>query len=618
LKINVSARNCHARTAAKIDALPYFQPIEKDKARQISRSFCAFAAGGGIRRPFQPNLFSLKFFPMRILILFSFLVFNLGVLRADNRVSPNISEVTVYRSGAKISSTANVRVAAGKSEIVFENLSPYFNPNSLQVKIKGAATLVSAVFQMRTPGPAPENPRAPVLRDSLVWLGDEFARIRDEREVLDSERALMETKMQQIGTTNGGTNPTIILTVAELRELSTFYRQRLSEIKERMLQLVIKERKTNELYQKIQQNLQKIQPNVANQTGEIVLKIESASAQPIDITCTYLVTQASWSPLYDLRSEGIGKPLRLVYKANVRNFSGFDWKAVKLHLSTANPLANNDRPILAPVFVDFRVLYAYQQMDDRMKKDVATYNMAQAPAAARDMARSGAAESASLEEVVVFEPETPIEERGNDFVTNFDLAKPQDILADGQENVVTVDEQDVPADYEYHAVPKIEPAVFLLAKITDYGKYNLLPGTANIFYQDTYIGQTTVNPQTVADTLLLSLGRDEQITVKRVQPKDFTERRKIFSNTVKETYSYEIAVKNNKSVPIKVEILDQVPVSKQKDIIVELEEKDGATFNEDFGKLKWELEIPANQSKRVRFTYSMKYPKDKNVGIVRQ
>jgi uncharacterized protein (TIGR02231 family) len=406
--------------------------------------------------------------------------------------------------------------------------------------------------------------------------------------------------------------------VAELRELSAFYRQRLAEIKERMLQLVIKERKTNELYQKIQQNLQKIQPNVANQTGEIVLKIESASAQAIDITCTYLVTQASWSPLYDLRSEGIGKPLRLVYKANVRNFSGFDWKAVKLHLSTANPLVNNDRPILNPVFVDFRVLYAYQQMDDRMKKDVATYNLAQAPAAARDMARSGAAEGASLEEVVVFAPEAPAEERGNDFVTNFDLAKPQDILADGQDNVVTVDEQDVPADYEYHAVPKVEPAVFLLAKITDYGKYNLLPGTANIFYQDTYIGQTSVNPQTVADTLLLSLGRDEQITVKRVQPKDFTERRKIFSNTVKETYSYEITVKNNKSVPIKVEILDQVPVSKQKDIVVELEEKDGATFNEDFGKLKWELEIPANQNKRVRFTYSMKYPKDKNVGVVRQ
>ena len=160
--------------------------------------------------------------------------------------------------------------------------------------------------------------------------------------------------------------------------------------------------------------------------------------------------------------------------------------------------------------------------------------------------------------------------------------------------------------------------MFLLAKITDYGRYNLLPGVANIFYQDTYVGQTTVNPQTVADTLLLSLGRDEQITIKRVQPKDLTEKRKVFSSTIKETYTYEIALKNNKSIPIKVEILDQIPVSKQKDIVVELEEHEGSTYNSEFGKLKWEVDIPANQSKRVRFTYSVKYPKDKVVGTFRQ
>ena len=87
---------------------------------------------------------------------------------------------------------------------------------------------------------------------------------------------------------------------------------------------------------------------------------------------------------------------------------------------------------------------------------------------------------------------------------------------------------------------------------------------------------------------------------------------------MKETYSFEIAVKNNKSIPLKIEILDQIPVSKQKDITVELEDKDGAIYNEDYGKLKWELEIPANQSKRLRFTYSVKYPKDKAVGTFRQ
>lgn len=542
------------------------------------------------------------------LVLFS----SFGVL-AENRVTPVISEVTVYRSGAKVSSTATVRVPAGQSEVVFENLSPYFNANSLQVRIAGSSTLISAIFQMKTPGPGPESPRAPVLRDSLVLLGDDLTRIRDERDVLNSENSLISNKMNQIGTLLPGASTTITLSVTELRELSTFYRQRLMEIKDRLLQLSIKERKINELYRKIQETLTRLQPNAANQTGEIILKIDAATAQSLEITCTYLISQAGWTPLYDLRSEGLDKALRLTYKANVRNQSGFDWKDVKLHLSTANPLVNNNRPVLNPVFVDFRPLYVQQGLDKQLN-EVNTYNMAQVQT--RDLSRARSADEAELDDIV-FNPAPP-ETNQDDFITNFDLAKPQNILANGQDNVVTVDEQDIPAEYEYHAVPKLDAAVFLLAKVADYGKYNLLPGTANIFYQDTYIGQTFLNPQTVADTMLISLGRDEQITIKRVQPKDLTERKKVFSSSIRETYMYEISVKNNKTIPIKLTILDQIPVSKQESIEVTLDEKDGAEYNKDFGKLKWELQIPANQSKRLRFSYSVKYPKDKPVQIGRQ
>lgn len=441
----------------------------------------------------------MRSFAFIALVLFS----SFGAL-AENRVIPVISEVTVYRSGAKVSSTATVRVPAGQSEVVFENLSPYFNANSLQVRIAGSSTLISAIFQMKTPGPGPESPRAPVLRDSLVLLGDDLTRIRDERDVLNSENSLNSNKMNQIGTVLPGASTTITLSVTELRELSTFYRQRLMEIKERLLQLTIKERKINELYRKIQETLTRLQPNVANQTGEIILKIDAAAAQSIEITCTYLITQAGWTPLYDLRSEGLDKALRLAYKANVRNQSGFDWKDVKLHLSTANPLVNNNRPVLNPVFIDFRPLYVQQGLDKQLN-EVNTYNMAQVQT--RDLSRARSEDEAALDEIV-FNPAPP-ETNQDDFITNFDLVKPQNILANGQDNVVTVDEQDIPAEYEYHAVPKLDAAVFLLAKVADYGKYNLLPGTANIFYQDTYIGQTFLNPQTVADTMLISLGRDE-------------------------------------------------------------------------------------------------------------
>jgi uncharacterized protein (TIGR02231 family) len=181
-----------------------------------------------------------------------------------------------------------------------------------------------------------------------------------------------------------------------------------------------------------------------------------------------------------------------------------------------------------------------------------------------------------------------------------------------------VEEKEMAAIYQYHAVPKVEPAVFLLAKIIDYGKYNLLPGTANIFFRETYVGQTTVNPNITSDTLLLSLGRDDQITIKRVQPKDFTERKKVLSNSIKEVYAFEITVKNNKTVPINIEFIDQVPISKQETIEVELLDKDGAEYVPTYGKLTWKLDIKPGQNKKVKFSYSMKYPKDKNVAILKQ
>ena len=89
-------------------------------------------------------------------------------------------------------------------------------------------------------------------------------------------------------------------------------------------------------------------------------------------------------------------------------------------------------------------------------------------------------------------------------------------------------------------------------------------------------------------------------------------------STIKETYMYEISIKNNKSTAVTVDLLDQIPVSKQKDIVVEVEDKCGSKYTADFGKLEWQVPVPAGQTKKIRFSYSVKYPKDKSVGTARQ
>lgn len=578
---------------------------------------------------FSPNIPDMRIQLVLLLSAFCNLV-------TANTVSPVVKEVTVYRSGAKLTSVAKVSVPAGRSEVVFENLSAYFNSQSLQVKLSGGATLNSAVFQMKYPGPAPELPRARVIRDSIVILNDAIVTLRDEADVYQKESALITKNADQVGTFPNG-QPNSKLTVTELRELAEYYSRRLLEIKKLLQRLTIDERRINQRIQTISQELQGLYPNTGNATGEIVMKIQSATAQSIEISCTYLVQNAHWAPLYDLRSSGLDQPLKLVYKGDVYNNTGFDWKDVKVTLSSATPLVNNNRPILNPIFVDYRPVAYYQERaksKDQLVAPEALANSYQLMDAARSASPSvdgggvtirGGRDNGSgffVDGVRVYGPgegpadggfEAPTEE----FLTTFEIAENQDIASDGKPNTLTVEEKDMAAVYQYHAVPKLDAAVFLLAKVPDYGKYNLLPGTANIFFKETFVGQTTVNPNVTSDTLLLSLGRDEQVTIKRVQPKDFTERKKILSNTVKETYAFEITVKNNKNVPINIEVLDQFPVSKQENIVVELLEKDGAQVSETYGKLIWKLDIKPGQNKKVMFSYSIKYPKDQTIGLMK-
>ncbi len=544
---------------------------------------------------------------MRITIILGLLLsLTQIIIAAPNHVTPTIKEVTIYRSSAKVTSVARVSIPAGKSEVFFDNLSPYFNAQSLQVKLSGGATLNAAVFQMKTPAPAPESPRIQKIRDSIVLLNDAISALNDEIDVYNKENVIIGHNATLIGTIpDGKTDPR--LSVSELRELADFYRTRMLNLKKLIQSDQIALRNLHARIEQFNEELQKLYPNTANRTGEIVLKVESYTAQTVEIACTYLVQNALWTPLYDLRSEGLDQPLKLVFKANVINNTGFDWKNVKVSLSSAMPLVNNNRPILYPVFVDFRISHFFKEEEVR-NTDVFRSNVFQMKEAAPNMA--GAEMADKPEEIIV-------DEAQEEFLTTFDIAKAQDIAADGQSNIITVEEKEMAAIYQYHAVPKVEPAVFLLAKIIDYGKYNLLPGTANIFFRETYVGQTTVNPNVTSDTLLLSLGRDDQITIKRVQPKDFTERKKILSNTIKENYAFEITVKNNKTVPVNIEFIDQIPISKQETIEVELLDKDGAEYAPTYGKLTWKLDIKPGQNKKVRFSYSMKYPKDKNVAILK-
>lgn len=76
-------------------------------------------------------------------------------------------------------------------------------------------------------------------------------------------------------------------------------------------------------------------------------------------------------------------------------------------------------------------------------------------------------------------------------------------------------------------------AYFYLARVTDLGNCNLLAGDATLFFDDMYIGKWSVNPNVSSDTLLISLGRDEKLNIKRVKLNDLCVTKKFSSRKKK-------------------------------------------------------------------------------------
>jgi len=198
--------------------------------------------------------------------------------------------------------------------------------------------------------------------------------------------------------------------------------------------------------------------------------------------------------------------------------------------------------------------------------------------------------------------------------TNFEIDLPYDIQSNGKIHSVTIKDQEIDCLLKNYAVPRVDKEAYLLAEVSDWQNLDLLPGDANIIMDNTYIGKSVIDPNTTADTLNLSLGKDKRLAIKRSLVKELSSL-KASGGSNKQTFTYEIIVKNNKLTDVNMLLKDQYPLSTIKEVEVKLEDKGESEVmvNEEVGVLTWKISLKPGESKKVRFTYSVKYPKDKKI-----
>lgn len=198
--------------------------------------------------------------------------------------------------------------------------------------------------------------------------------------------------------------------------------------------------------------------------------------------------------------------------------------------------------------------------------------------------------------------------------TKFVIKKPYSIASDGDITAIEINTFILAAKYEYLAAPIVNENVFLTTTFNDWEQYNLLPGEASIYFKGTYAGKTTIDPYTTKKEMTVSLGIDPNITVTRKQNKNFKSKSFTGSNRILDR-TYDLVVKNNKTIAIDLKLMDRIPISQNKDIKVDDIETNSAEYDSKKGLLTWKLNLSPQETKTESFSFQVKYPKYKRISI---
>ncbi|MFP9098890.1 DUF4139 domain-containing protein [Flavobacterium sp. RHBU_24] len=535
---------------------------------------------------------------MKTIMVLLLLVSSMAFAQKPVFTAAKVTEATVYYNAAELTQHATAILPAGTSEVVVKNVADYLNESTIQIGAPENVTVLSVQYTRDYMSEYEVDEGSPALkkvRDSITLVTKEIQRVSTQKLNEQKTIELLDKNQQVSGTQTG-------LSVAELMKLVDYYKLKRNELNTSYNALTEKEQKLNELLQKLNTRLTtNTQKEEKASQGKLVLQVMAEAVGTVPFTISYLTQGANWVPLYDLRADNTTGPMDMMYKAQVTQNTGVDWKKVKLTLSSGTPNQNNQAPQLSAWFL-------------QLQQPVAQVLQGKASGVSIRGVSSGYinTESAAMGDVAYKDKSisnyTTVNE--NQLNVSFDIDIPYDVASNGKAHSVSLKEIKLPATYRHYSVPRVEQEAFLMAEITDYSKYNLLPGDANIIFDGMYIGKTRINPNQTADTLSLSMGRDKKISIKREKIADKSGT-KFLSSFKEQTFTYETTIRNNKKESATITLKDQFPLSTDKDIEITMLKDDGAKINADTHIMAWEVKLSPGETKKIRISYTVRYPKDR-------
>jgi uncharacterized protein (TIGR02231 family) len=556
--------------------------------------------------------------PMRLAITAVSLALTAGsAFAAEVAATSRVDTVTVFPSGAEVSRLAKVKLENGSQTIVLNDLPADAIDGSIRVEGKATGRLeIGSVDTRRLLVPRTDPAVSETERRKIE---DDIEALRDQKSIAEAQ--LQSAEIQKSLITNLTQLPTRPAPAQgadkgeDWAQILTTIANGSADAHKAFLDAQVKVRALDRQITDLEKKLASIAPAQEERT-EVKIAVDAGEALEADLTIKYQVYNASWRPLYDARlttgDKATAPHLTLIRRADITQNTGDKWEDVTLFLSTTRPNAGASAPELQPMIVDFEVPppppppvaaapTAGYDGDVRMKRRMDDLAMA-APEAAM-------AEAAPIVEQAAKAVVAP-------FQAVFGVPGRVTVGNNGEAKRVQLTTESIEPSLTVKTTPKYDDKAYLYAKFNLPAGTPLLPGQVALFRDGTFTGNGALPILTPGEEHQLGFGIDDLVRVKYALIEEKRGETGLISTSKTDSRLYKVTVKNMHARAIPVTVNDQLPVSQNQDIKVELTSKLAPTeqnVEDKRGVLAWDMKLEPDQEQVIEFGYRVTWPNKKQV-----
>lgn len=547
----------------------------------------------------KPNKLTLSLITLSIISATSVFANEINSVEPTKPLNYDIklNQATIFLRGAELENNVTLNLPAGQSEIVLSNVANNIDPRSLSISIDNEDVIINTINVKKIP-------IAPSYPSNIAVLMEKQKDINKRIEVLNININVGDEQITLLKDQS-------FFGYGETQSLE-HSSQKFDFISQKMTSILNQQKMAREEIAELTEQLEELNrqleidmPIIAQEKTQIVLSLGSSKNLTSKMRISYITPDAGWSPAYDIRSQGMDKPILLTYKADVIQNTGLNWDKVKLVLTSTNPSLNITAPTLSPWYLSLynnTSKFKQSNMDMRMAMP--------APVLEEMSERESMAPRERLSKGVTRYVTT---NNNNGINLSHAIALPYTLKNSTEPNTLVINQKEVVADYRYLTTPKLVEEVYLQAEVKDWENLNLLNGRANIYYMNSFVGNSYINTNELTELLSIPFGIDKNIQISRINNEKIRKEPIFIGTTIEQKESYTIKVRNTYNSPVKVTIYDQLPLSQENNInVADAVYKDGV-LDKDTGEIKWDITLGAKEEKSLPLNYTLSYPKNRQI-----